>query len=161
MEQGLKRIIKEMSLFQTGKEYIKPLLDFLINHQNKFFIYKKYRELNQKVKIPYTTNAAECGFSIYKPGYRVSKHYESEQGAQDSFDLTMLWHNLRKFREGKRRGKSPLELEGYKSLTSDWVELIWGKYKDIPLSEVIEPIKQVANVPEKLFTNYIIYHKQN
>ena len=38
--------------------------------------------------------------------------------------LFVLWHNLRRFEEGKRKGKSPFEILGIETESDDWRTLL-------------------------------------
>ncbi len=55
---------------------------------------------------------------------RAKKHFGSSQNMEYLVALFALWHNLRKFKEGKRKGKSPFDILGIQMESSDWRTLL-------------------------------------
>ncbi len=62
--------------------------------------------------IQRTSSAAENINSILKPLLARKKHFASAETAHNFIALFVLWHNMRVFKEGKRKGKSPYEILG-------------------------------------------------
>ncbi len=46
------------------------------------------------------------------------------QITQESLNLIMFYHNHRRYKSGKRKGKAPIELLTGKPLEADWIELL-------------------------------------
>lgn len=77
-----------------------------------------------------TSCAAENINSILKPYLWVKKSFQNPETAQNFLYLFILWHNMRSYKRGERRGKSPFELAGIKVYTpdgretADWLEAL-------------------------------------
>ena len=61
----------------------------------------------------------ECFNSILRPIQQVKK-----QVTQEFLWLKALHHNMKTFKQGKRKGKSPFQLLGIDFGTQDWIELL-------------------------------------
>ncbi len=61
----------------------------------------------------------ECFNSILRPIQQVKK-----QVTQEFLWLKALHHNMKNFRQGKRKGFSPFQLLGIDFGTQDWIELL-------------------------------------
>lgn len=102
------------------------MLGFIERNSKNLFFYKK---LPGK-KIDNTNNAAEIVFSLFKPQYKIMKQFQIRNGTQAHFDLFTLRHNFRVFPRGKRKGSSPVQLEGLDPPINDWSELIYLEDED-------------------------------
>ena len=71
-----------------------------------------------------TSSAAENVNSILKPMLRRKKHFKSGLSLERFVALFVLWHNLRVFKEGKRKGKSPYSILGIDLGEKDWRTLL-------------------------------------
>jgi len=59
------------------------------------------------------------------------------QITQETLNLVMFYHNHRRYKSGKRKGKAPIELLTGQPLEAEWVELLrqqGGRRQDAPLS---------------------------
>ena len=74
--------------------------------------------------IPRTSSAVENINSIFKPLVKRKKHFGSSENALNFVALFVLWHNMRRFKEGLRKDKSPVEILGIDLGTSDWGTLL-------------------------------------
>ena len=74
--------------------------------------------------IQRTSSAVENINSILKPMIRSKKHFGSSQNMEYFVALFALWHNLRRFKEGKRKGKSPFDILGIQLESDDWRTLL-------------------------------------
>ncbi|MCP4365493.1 MAG: hypothetical protein GY800_09375 [Planctomycetes bacterium] len=70
------------------------------------------------------SSAVENINSIFKPLVRRKKHFASADSAHNFVALFVLWHNLRVFKEGLRRGKSPFQILGIDLAEKDWRTLL-------------------------------------
>ena len=74
--------------------------------------------------IQRTSSAVENINSILKPMIRNKKRFGSSQNMEYFIALFALWHNLRRFEEGKRKDKSPFEMLGIEMQSDDWRTLL-------------------------------------
>jgi len=72
------------------------------------------------------SSAAETINSILERYLHPRRSFQNRHSAQNYLNLFVLWHGLRRFRRGKRRGRSPFEAAGIRILdrdsqeTDDW-----------------------------------------
>lgn len=71
-----------------------------------------------------TSSAAENINSILKPLLTRKKHFANAETTHNFIALFVLWHNLRVFKEGKRKGKSPFDILGIDLGERDWRTLL-------------------------------------
>ncbi|MHC4687241.1 MAG: hypothetical protein ACYTEW_23465 [Planctomycetota bacterium] len=71
-----------------------------------------------------TSSAVENINSIFKPLVQRKKHFASADSAHNFVALFVLWHNMRVFKEGLRRGKSPFQILGIDLSEKDWRTLL-------------------------------------
>jgi len=85
-------------------------------------------------KIVQSSAMVECINSILRPHLNASKN----QITQEQLNLFMFYHNHRRYRAGKREGKTPMELLTGKKQTEDWISLILNilreKYPELLLA---------------------------
>lgn len=108
------------------------MLDFIKARWYNLFLYKKYPE----EEIENTNNGAEIIFSLFKPSYKIMKHLQKDDTAQDYFEVFTLRNNFRIFQRGKRKKFSPIQLEGIPTDITDWTQLIWGENPERALEEI-------------------------
>ena len=80
-----------------GDEHAPALADALV------------RILDRSVRV---SSAVECLNGILRQFLAQRRHFHDRRRAQHWLDLLVLWHNMRPFERGKRKGKSPFELAG-------------------------------------------------
>ena len=133
IKQEIKQMRKELSLFQgQNRKFAQPILGFINRNWQNLFLYKKYPD----ERIENTNNGAEIIYSLFKPHYKIMKHLQRADSAQDHFETFTLRHNFRVFQRGKRAGKNPLQLEGIQTNSTDWTDLIWGEKPEELLEEI-------------------------
>jgi hypothetical protein len=143
IEQKIKQMRKVLSLWQGKRgEWARPMLDFIDRNWEGLFWYKRYPEK----EIENTNNGAEIINSLFKPHYKIMKHLERKESTQDHLETFVLRNNIRVFQRGKRKGYSPLQLEGIPTKVTDWTELIWGEdpegaLKDIEVSMLLKDLQ--------------------
>lgn len=71
-----------------------------------------------------TSSAVENINSIFKPLVNRKKHFANADSAHNFVALFVLWHNMRVFKEGLRRGNSPFQLLGIDLGEEDWRTLL-------------------------------------
>ena len=57
---------------------------------------------------------------------KVMKEFQTPWGAQAHFNLFTLRHPFRAFPRGKRKGYSPIQLEGLSISLNDWSDLLYS-----------------------------------
>jgi len=78
--------------------------------------------------------------------YKIMKHLQRADTAQDHFETFTLRHNLRVFERGKRAGKNPLQLESIETNGTDWTDLIWEDNTEELLEEIeVSALKRCLN----------------
>jgi hypothetical protein len=65
------------------------------------------------------SSLVECFNSILRPIQQVKK-----QATQEFLWLKALHHNMKTFKQGKRKGKSPFQLLGVDFGNRDWIRLL-------------------------------------
>ncbi len=82
-----------------------------------------YKELN---KIVQSSALVECINSIIRPYLNTSKNHIN----QKTLNLIMFYHNHRRYVDGERKGKTPIEILTGKKQKKDWVELLFDVVKE-------------------------------
>ena len=62
----------------------------------------------------------ECINSILRPYLNTSKN----QVTQEMLNLIMYYHNYRRYRDGVRKGNTPMEILTGKEQTKDWLAIL-------------------------------------
>lgn len=81
---------------------------------------------NRLDKIVQSSAMVECINSIIRPFLNTSKDHVT----QEQLNLIMFYHNHRRYRDGKRKNKTPMELLTGKKQTEDWISLVFDKIKE-------------------------------
>ena len=82
-----------------------------------------YAELDRIVQ---SSALVECINSIIRPYLNNSKN----QVTQEMLNLIMFYHNHRRYKAGKRKGKTPLEIFTGETQEKDWIELLFDVVKE-------------------------------
>ena len=72
-------------------------------------------------KIVQSSALVECINSIIRPYLNTSKN----QVNQKQLNLIMHYHNHRRYRDGVRKGKTPMEILTGKEQTKDWIAILF------------------------------------
>lgn len=128
-EQIREWAIKEVCLQQAMKDEPKDeVFSAYCNLWEKVRSLKKLiplflRVVSKAKKVLYRPKRAsslvECFNSILRPIQQVKK-----QVTQEFLWLKVLHHNMKTFKQGKRKGKSPFQLLGIDFGTQDWIQLL-------------------------------------
>lgn len=81
---------------------------------------------NRLDKIVQSSAMVECINSIIRPFLNTSKDHVT----QEQLNLIMFYHNHRRYRDGKRKNKIPMELLTGKQQTKDWISLVFDKIRE-------------------------------
>ena len=68
----------------------------------------------------------ECINSIIRPYLNTTKNHVT----QGLLNLIMFYHNHRRYRDGKRKGKTPMELLTGQEQDKDWIELVFDLIRE-------------------------------
>lgn len=98
---------------------------------NQELLQENYTELKEQVfkeleTIIQASSMVETINSILRPYLNNSKN----QVTQNFLNLFMFYHNHRRYRAGKRKGKTPMELLTHTTQKEDWIELLTQKIED-------------------------------
>jgi len=102
--------------------YLEIASDYL---QDDFNLIKTqvYTDLDQIVQ---SSALVECINSIIRPYLNNSKN----QVTQEMLNLIMFYHNHRRYKAGKRKGKTPMEIFTGETQKKDWIELLFDVVKE-------------------------------
>lgn len=73
-------------------------------------------------KIIQSSALVECINSIIRPYLNSTKNHVT----QEQLNLIMHYHNHRRYRDGKRKNKTPMEILTGQEQQADWIELVLG-----------------------------------
>lgn len=90
----------------------------LVDGDYKYLKEEVYRKLDQIVQ---SSSLVECLNSIIRPYLNTSRNHVT----QELLNLVMFYHNHRRYKDGKRQGKTPMELLSGKSQEKDWLDLLF------------------------------------
>ncbi len=72
----------------------------------------------------HTSSLIECINGLLKSCLKNRQGFRNLQTLQAYLNLFVLWHNMRAYQRGKRRGQSPYQIAGIDPGTDDWLELL-------------------------------------
>ena len=82
-----------------------------------------YQQLDQIVQ---SSALVECINSILRPYLNGSKNHVT----QETLNLIMFYHNHRRYKDGKRKNQTPMEILTGKKQEKDWIELLFEVIKE-------------------------------
>ena len=71
-----------------------------------------------------TSSLVECINGLLKQFLHNRRSFASADDMQLYLNLFTLWHNMRVYQRGKRRGQSPYQRAGIQLHTDDWLDLL-------------------------------------
>lgn len=109
--------------FKDQAELAELELELLIdnNHTLTNWADKLLNILDAAVRA---SSLVECINNLLKSFLNSRRSFHSIETLQAYLNLFVLWHNMRVFARGKRKGKSPYQLAGIKTPSDDWLELL-------------------------------------
>jgi ribosomal protein S6 len=102
------------------KENIQFCLEYAEGHLQESYEDVKERVYGELDTIVQSSALVECINSIIRPYLNGSKNHIS----QETLNLIMFYHNHRRYKSGKRKGKTPMEILTGKDQQEDWITLI-------------------------------------
>jgi hypothetical protein len=82
-----------------------------------------YQQLDQIVQ---SSALVECINSIIRPYLNGSKNHVT----QETLNLIMFYHNHRRYNDGKRKGKTPMEILTGKKQKKNWIQLLFDAIEE-------------------------------
>ncbi|MDM8525598.1 hypothetical protein QUF80_19685 [Desulfococcaceae bacterium HSG8] len=95
--------------------------EFATGHLQDEFDNIKEQVFNKLDQIVQSSAMAECVNSVIRPYLNTTKNKIS----QNFLNLIMFYHNHRRYNEGKRKGKTPMEILSGKKQEKDWIDLLF------------------------------------
>lgn len=77
-------------------------------------------------KIVQSSALVECVNSIIRPYLNTTKNHVT----QEMLNLIMHYHNHRRYRDGTRKNKTPMELLTEKEQTKDWIDILFDRIRE-------------------------------
>jgi len=96
-------------------------LEFAEGYLQEDFEIIKDRVYNELDTIVQSSAMVECINSVIRPYLNTSRG----QVNQNTLNLIIFYHNNRRYRAGKRVGKTPMEILTSKKQEKDWIELLF------------------------------------
>ena len=101
---------KEQFCSEVATGYLQEDLDDV-----KELVYTKLDNIVQSSAL------VECINSIIRPYLNSSKNHVT----QEALNLIMFYHNRRRYKDGKRKNKTPMEILTGEQQKKDWIELLF------------------------------------
>ena len=116
------RKAKETSRKNTAQDNMQFCMDIAENlHENENIDIQK--EIFSRLdNIVQSSAMVECINSIIRPYLNTCKNHVS----QGLLNLIMFYHNHRRYRDGFRKGKTPMEILTGKEQSQDWISILFG-----------------------------------
>ena len=92
-----------------------------------------YAQLDQIVQ---SSALVECINSIIRPYLDGSRNPVN----QEALNLIMFYHNHRRYRARKRKGKTPMEILTGREQKKDWIDLLFEVIREKDKSFSISPV---------------------
>jgi len=115
------RKAKKSDRKHTAQEQERFCLEFaqgLHQDESRDFHKEVYSKLD---KIVQSSALVECINSIIRPYLNTTKNHVT----QELLNLIMYYHNHRRYRDGKRKNNTPMELLTGKEQTKDWISILF------------------------------------
>jgi len=112
---------KKANRRQQCTENEQYCLEFTIGHLQEDYENVKEQVYKELDRIVQSSALVECINSIIRPYLDSSKN----QIFQETLNLIMFYHNHRRYKAGKRKGKTPMEIITGKEQKKDWIDLLF------------------------------------
>lgn len=93
-------------------------------HENQIYSTLASYLMNILDASGHTSSLFECINGLLKMFLNNRRAFRNRTTAQDYLNLFVLWHNMRVYKRGKRKGKSPYQWAGIDPGTDDWLALL-------------------------------------
>jgi len=117
---------KSANARQYNKEHEAFYLEIADDYLQDDFNLIKSQVYTDLYQIVQSSALVECINSIIRPYLNNSKN----QVTQEMLNLIMFYHNHRRYKAGKRKGKTPMEIFTGETQEKDWIELLFDVVKE-------------------------------
>ncbi len=100
------------------EQFCLEIAEGLLQEEHSGIPEKVYSKRDQIVQ---SSALVECINSIIRPYLNTSKNHVT----QEQLNLIMFYHNHRRYRDGKRKNKTPVEILTEQEQDKDWIELVF------------------------------------
>ncbi|MCP4553707.1 MAG: hypothetical protein GY834_17080, partial [Bacteroidetes bacterium] len=100
-------------------------LEFAMGYLQEKYDDVKERVYKQLEHIVQSSALVECINSIIRPYLNISRNHVT----QETLNLIMFYHNHRRYKDGKRKGQTPMEILTEEKQEKDWIELLFDLVK--------------------------------
>jgi hypothetical protein len=109
----------DRSRYCSGNEQL--CLEFAAGYLQENYDDVKEQVYAQLDHIVQSSALVECINSIIRPYLNSSKNHVTQQ----TLNLIMFYHNHRRYKDGKRKGQTPMEILTGEKQEKDWIELLF------------------------------------
>ena len=102
-------------------EHEQICLEFAVGHLQEDYDNVKEQVYQKLDQIVQSSALVECINSIVRPYLDSSKNNIT----QETLNLIMFYHNHRRYKHGKRAGKTPMEILTGEKQKKDWIEILF------------------------------------
>jgi len=102
---------------QEREQFCLEMAEGLHQEESETMQKEVYAKLD---KIVQSSALVECINSIIRPYLNTTKNHVT----QEMLNLIMHYHNHRRYREGTRKNKTPMEILTQEKQTKDWIEML-------------------------------------
>ena len=103
---------------RQNEEFCLQIAEGYLQEDSEFVKEQVYAQLDQIVQ---SSALVECINSIIRPYLNGSRNHVN----QETLNLIMFYHNHRRYRAGKRKGQTPIEIITGKKQKMDWIDLLF------------------------------------
>jgi len=101
-----------------NEEFYLGIAEGYLQEDDDLITEQVYTALDQIIQ---SSALVECINSIIRPYLNTSKNHIT----QETLNLVMFYHNHRRYNDGKRKGKTPIEILTGEKQHKDWMELLF------------------------------------
>ena len=116
-------LINGQTSFRTLAQQAEALLQSL-THNNQVLVQLASQLMSLLDASGHTSSLIECINGLLKSFLDNRQAFRNIDTAQAYLNLFILWHNMRVYQRGKRKGKSPFQLAGIDPGCDDWRALL-------------------------------------
>lgn len=108
---------------RQNEEFCLHIAEGYLQEDLEFVKEQIYAQLE---KIVQSSALVECINSIIRPYLNGSRNHVN----QEALNLIMFYHNHRRFKAGKREGRTPMEILTGEKQKKDWIDLLFEAVRE-------------------------------
>ncbi len=105
------------------EQFYREIAEGLVQEKKNDIQSQVYSKLDEIVQ---SSALVECINSIIRPYLNTTKNHVT----QEQLNLIMYYHNYRRYRDGKRKDKTPMEILTGQEQDKDWIELVFDRIRE-------------------------------